>query len=47
MNINEADQAYYLISRTNSDNLMRFSLFSFLQQRTFIFVTKTTLTYDL
>ena len=47
MNINKADQTYSLISRTNSDNLMRFSLFSFLQQRAFIFVTKTTLTYDL
>ena len=31
MNTNEADQTYSLISRTNSDNLMRFSLFSFLQ----------------
>ena len=40
MNINEADQTYSLISRTNSDNLMRFSLFSFLQQRAFIFITK-------
>ena len=32
MNINEADQTYSFISRPNSDNLMRFSLFSFLQQ---------------
>ena len=47
MDINEADQTYSLISRTNSDNLMRFSLFSFLQQRAFIFITKSTLTYDL
>ena len=47
MNINLADQSYYLISRTNSDNLMLFSLFSFLQQRAFIFMIKTTLTYDL
>ena len=38
MNINEADQTYSRISRTNSDNLMRFSLFSFLEQRAFIFV---------
>ena len=42
MNINEEDQTYSLISRTNSDNLMWFSLFSFLQQRAFIFIT-----YDL
>ena len=40
MDINETDQTYSIISRTNSDNLMRSSLFSFLQQRTFIFVTK-------
>ena len=38
---------YSLICRKNSDNLMLFSLFSFLQQRAFIFVTKTTFTYDL
>ena len=30
MNINEADQTYSVISRSNSDNLMRFLLFSFL-----------------
>ena len=48
MNINEADRTYSLISRANSDNLMPFSLFSFLQQRAFIFITKkTTFTYDL
>ena len=40
MNINEADQTYSVISSSNSDNLMWFSLFSFLQQRAFIFVTK-------
>ena len=40
LNINEADQTYSLISRTNSDNLMQFSLFSFLQQRAFIFILK-------
>ena len=37
MNINEADQTSSLISRINSDNLAWFSLFGFLQQRTFIF----------
>ena len=40
MNINEADQTYSLISRIKSDNLMRLLLFSFLQQRTFIFIMK-------
>ena len=42
MNINEADQTHFLISATNIDNLMWFLLFSFLQQRAFIFFT-----YDL
>ena len=40
MNINKADQTYSFISRTNSDNLMWFSLFSFLQQRAFILILK-------
>ena len=40
MSINEADQTYSLSSRTNKDNLMQFSLFSFLQQRTFNFIMK-------
>ena len=40
MNINEVNQTYSLISGINTDNLMRFMLFSFLQQRAFIFVTK-------
>ena len=40
MNINEADQTYSLTARTNSDNLMRFSLVSFLQQSDFIFVNR-------
>ena len=47
MIINEADQTYFLISRTNTDNLMWFLLFSFLQQRAFIFIMKNTFTYDL
>ena len=47
MNINEVDQAYSLISRTNADDLMQFSLFSSLQQRAFIFITKTTFIYVL
>ena len=38
MKINEADQTYFLISRTNTDNLMWF--FSFVQQRAFIFIMK-------
>ena len=37
MNINEADKAYFYISRTYKDNLIRFSWFSFLQQRAFKF----------
>ena len=40
MNINEADQTCSLISRTDKDNLMRFLLFSFTQQRAFIFTMK-------
>ena len=40
MNINEADQTYFLISRTNTDDLIRFLVFSFLQQRAFIFIMK-------
>ena len=40
MNINEADQTYPLICRTNTDNLKRFSLLSFLQQRASIFIMK-------
>ena len=47
MNTNETDKTFSLISRNNSDNLKRFSLFSFLQQRAFIFITKTTFTCDL
>ena len=40
MNINEADPTDSLISRTNTDNWMRFSLFSLLQQKAFIFILK-------
>ena len=47
MNINEADQTFFLISRTNTDNLIWFLLFSFLQQRALIFTKKNTFTYDL
>ena len=46
MNINEAGQTYPLISKTNEDNLMRFSLFIFSQQNTFFFIMKTTFIYD-
>ena len=46
MNINEADQTYSLITRTNTDNLMRFSLLCFLQRRVFILLMETTFTYD-
>ena len=35
MNINEADQTYSLISKTNKDNLMRISVFRFSQRRSF------------
>ena len=35
MNINEADQTYFLISRTNTDNLMWFLLFSFFTAKSF------------
>ena len=47
MNINEADQTYFLMFRTNTDKLMKFLLFSFLQQRAFIFMMKNTFIYDL
>ena len=40
MNINEADQTYFLTSRTNTDSLMGFLLFRFLQLRAFIFLMK-------
>ena len=40
MNINEAEQTYSLISRTNTGNMMWFSLFCNLQQRAFIFILK-------
>ena len=40
MNINLADKTYSFISSTNTDNLMRFSVFSSLQQRAFIFIMK-------
>ena len=36
MTINEAEQTCSLISRTNKDNLILLSLFTFSQQRAFI-----------
>ena len=43
MNINEADQTYSLISRTDKDNLICFSSHSFSQQRAIIFIMKNNL----
>ena len=40
MNINKADQTYFVISRTNTDNPVWLLLFSFLHQKAFIFIMK-------
>ena len=48
MNINEADKTYFLISRTNTDNLMWFLLFSIFTAKSFHFHNeKIPLQYDL